>query len=143
MGHHRFSAHVNAPREQVFALWVNLDRLHEWLVGLSRITDVTGSPDQVGTRYTAWFGRSKSPTEVLDADRPRLIRTRFGSGLLAGTTQTTFEEEDGGTLLTEEFWTEGFIPGIAGRIFSMGSWKGSFRGELNTFVKIAEREAGR
>jgi uncharacterized protein YndB with AHSA1/START domain len=50
MGHHRFSAHVNAPREQIFALWVNLDRLHEWLVGLSRITDVTGSPDHVGTR---------------------------------------------------------------------------------------------
>jgi hypothetical protein len=142
MGHHRFSAHLNAPREQVFDLWVNLDRLREWIVGLTRITDVTGPPDQVGTRYTAWFGRSKSLTEVLEADPPRLIRTRFGNGLLGGTTQTVFEDEGGGTRLTEEFWTDGFIPNIAGRIFSIGSWKGSFRGELNTFVKIAEPEAG-
>ena len=33
------------------------------------------------------------------------------------------------------------VPAIAARLFATGSSKGSFRGELNSFVGIAEREA--
>lgn len=115
MGHHRFSGHVNASREQVFDLWVNPDRIKEWIVSLTRITDVTGPTDEAGTRYTAWFGRSKSPTKVLDADRPRLIRTPFRQWSAGRHDPDDLRREDGGTLLTEAFSTEGFIPGIAGR----------------------------
>jgi uncharacterized protein YndB with AHSA1/START domain len=141
MPHYRFTVHVDAPPERVFDLWVNLDRSHEWVEGLTRITDVTGPADQVGTRYTAWFGRMRSPSEVVEAERPRHVKTRFGSSLLRGTTRATFEPEGNGTRLTQEFWTEGVVPAIAARIFSIGSYKGSFRGELNSFVRIAEREA--
>jgi hypothetical protein len=42
VGHRRFVVQVSAPREQVFDLWTNLDRAHEWIEGLTRITDVTG-----------------------------------------------------------------------------------------------------
>ena len=140
MGHHRFVAHVNAPRERVFALWTDLNRAHEWIEGLSRITDVSGPFDKAGTRYTVWFGPMRSPTEVLEADRPRLIKTRFGGWLLRGVEQEVFEEEDSGTRLTQEFWTQGIIPAIAGKIWAIGSYRGSFRGELNSFVQLAERE---
>ena len=34
----------------------------------------------------------------------------------------------------------GLKAAIFGRLFAMGSWKGSFRGELNTFVQLAEKE---
>jgi hypothetical protein len=34
-----------------------------------------------------WFGRLRSPTEVLQVDRPRLVRTRFDSWLLRGVEQ--------------------------------------------------------
>jgi uncharacterized protein YndB with AHSA1/START domain len=141
MGYHRLTAHVDAPRDGVFALWVNLDRAHEWIGGLTRVTDVTGPFDQAGTRYTAWFGRMRSPSEILEAERPRLVKTRFGSWLLRGTTQATFEDEDEGTRITQEFWTEGIISGLMGRIFAAGSYRGSFQGELNKFVRLAEREA--
>jgi uncharacterized protein YndB with AHSA1/START domain len=140
MGHHRFVAHVKAPREPVFALWTDLNRAHEWIEGLSRITDVTGPFDKAGTRYTVWFGPMRSPTEVLEADRPRLIKTRFGGWLLRGVEQEVFEEEGDGTRLTQEFWTQGIIPAIAGRIWAIGSYRGSFRGELNSFIRLAERE---
>jgi uncharacterized protein YndB with AHSA1/START domain len=140
MSHYRFIVHVDAPRERVFDLWLDLDRAHEWIQGLTRITDVTGPTDRVGTRYTAWFGRMRSPTEVIEVERPRLFKSRFGNTLLRGTTQATFEEEGDGTRLTQEFWTEGVVPAIAARIFATGSHKGSFRGELNAFARIAERE---
>lgn len=142
VGRYRFTRHIAAPQPRVFDLWVNLDRAHEWIEGLTRISDVTGPPDRAGTRYTAWFGRMGSPTEVLEVDRPRRIRTRFGTWLLRGETEALFEPDGDGTRLTQEFRTEGLIPAIAARIFATGSWKGSFRGELNTFARIAEGEAG-
>jgi hypothetical protein len=88
-----------------------------------------------------WFGRMSNPTEVLQAERPRLVRTRFGSWLLRGVEQATFEDEADGTRLTQQFWTNEIISAVMGRIFAFGSYKGSFRGELNTFVRLAEREA--
>jgi hypothetical protein len=89
-----------------------------------------------------WFGRLRSPTEVLQVDRPRLLRTRFGSWLLRGVEQATFEDQGGdGTRLTQEFWTKGIISAVMARIFALGSYKGSFRGELKSFARLAEREA--
>lgn len=140
MGEHRFRIHIDAPPEHVFALWTDLDRAPEWIGGLIGYTDVTGPVDQAGTRYTALFGPMRSPTEVLEVERPRFIRTRFGTWLLRGETTATFEPEGGGTRLTQMFRTQGIIPAIAARIFAIGSYKGSFRGELAEFARIAERD---
>jgi uncharacterized protein YndB with AHSA1/START domain len=143
VGQYRFTVDIAAPIEAVFGLWTDLDRAREWIGGLSRVTDVTGPPDQVGTRYTSWFGSMRSETEILEAEHPRHLRTRFGSWLLRGETRVTFAPvpTTGGTRLTQEFVTEGVIPAISARIFATGSWNGSFRGELATFARIAEREA--
>jgi uncharacterized protein YndB with AHSA1/START domain len=142
MGHHRFVVQLSAPRDQVFDLWTDLDRAHEWIEGLTRITDVTGPINTAGTRYTAWFGRMRSPSEILQVDRPRLVETRFGSWLLRGVQVATFEDESHGTRLTQEFWTRGIISAVMARIFAFGSYKGSFQGELESFARLAEREAG-
>lgn len=143
MSVYRFSVHIAAPPETVFGLWTNLDRMSEWVGGVTKVTDVTGPSDQSGTRYTVWFGSMHSSTEILEAIRPRLIRTRFGNRLLRGETRVTFEPEDrGGTLLTQEFRTEGLIPAIVARVFATGSYRGSFRGELNEFARLAEQDAG-
>ena len=136
---YRLTTHVMAPRERVFELWIDLDRLPEWIGGLTKITDRSGPVDQKGARYTAWFGSMKSPTEVLDVERPRFIRTRFGNAVLRGESEATFEPEDGGTRIAQVLRTQGVISAIAGWIFSKGSWKGSFAGELETFRKLAER----
>jgi uncharacterized protein YndB with AHSA1/START domain len=140
MGEYRFTIHVAAPPEHVFELWTNLERAKEWIGGLSKFTDVSGPLDQVGARYVAWFGSMASPTEVIAVERPRLFRTRFGNRMLRGENEATFEPDGEGTRLTQTFRTEGLIPAIAARIFATGSYKGSFRGELAHFGRIAESD---
>ena len=56
MSVHRFSVHVAARQERTFDLWTDLGRLPEWVEGVTRVTDVTGPSDRVGTRHTVWFG---------------------------------------------------------------------------------------
>ncbi|HEX8025308.1 MAG TPA: SRPBCC family protein [Candidatus Limnocylindrales bacterium] len=138
----RLATHVAAPLEQVFALWTNLDRMREWIGGVTGVTDVSGPFDQAGTTYTTWFGKMSSRTTVVQAERPHLFHTRYRNRILSGESLATFEADGhGGTRLTEEFRTEGLVAWVFARIFATGSYKGSFRGELNEFVRIAEREA--
>jgi uncharacterized protein YndB with AHSA1/START domain len=138
---HRLNAFAAAPGHRVFDLWIDLDRMTEWVGGVTKVTSVTGPVDRVGTRYVVWFGRVKSPTEVLEAERPRLLKTRFGSWILRGVNTTRFEPEGNGTRITEEMRTEGWFSAITSRLFALGSYKGSYQGELNEFAKLAEREA--
>ena len=141
MARYEFALDIAAPVERVFDLWTNPDRWHEWIDGVSRVTDVTGPPGRAGTRYTVWFGGMRSPSEILEAERPHRLRTRFGNRLLRGESRVTFEPTATGTRLTQEFKTEGLIPAIAARVFALGAYRGSFRGELETFGRIAELEA--
>jgi len=141
MGTHRVSAHVAAPPDRVFALWTDLDRMKDWVGGVTRVTDVSGPVAQAGTTYTVWFGLMASRTEVLEADPPRFLRTRFGSRVLAGESSARFEAEGHGTRIDQEFRTRGLISGIMGRVFALGSYHGTFQGELNTFARMAEAEA--
>jgi uncharacterized protein YndB with AHSA1/START domain len=140
VGSYEFTIDIAAPVEQVFALWTDLDRAGEWIAGLTSITDRTGPPDRAGTTYVSHFGRMRSPTEILEADPPRWLRTTFGSWLLRGETTTRFEPlPDGGTRLTQTFKTIGIIPAISSRLFALGSYDGSFKGELRKFASIVER----
>lgn len=139
---HRLTAFAAAPPERVFDLWIDLDRMREWVGGVTKVTDVTGRVDAPGTRYVVWFGRMSSPTVVVEADRPRRLSTRFGNRILRGTNTTTFTPEAGGTRIDEVMRTEGLVSAITSRLFSMGSYRGSYQGELNAFAKLAEREAG-
>jgi uncharacterized protein YndB with AHSA1/START domain len=138
MGTHRLSVRVTAPPERVFDLWTDLDRMKDWVGGVTRVTDLTGPVAQAGTTYTVWFGPMASRTEVLEADPPRFIRTRFGTWLLAGESSARFEPDGDGTRIDQEFRTRGLIPNVMGRNFAMGSYRGSFQGELKTFAGIAE-----
>ena len=140
MPRYTFTTHVAAPIEVVFDLWTTLDRMREWVGGVTRVTDVSGPVDQVGTRYTTWFGRMKSPTEVIEAERPRLFATRFGNVILRGTNRTQLEPDGDGTRITQTFETVGLVSAISARIFAAGSYRGSFQGELEAFARLAEAE---
>lgn len=141
MAHYAFTIHVAAPPELVFDLWTNLERMGEWVGGVTGVTDISGPVDRVGTTYVVRFGPVRSPTEVIEAERPRRFATRFGSWVLRGQSGATFEQDGDGTRLTQEFETVGWISAISSWIFSRGSYEGSFRGELEKFGRIAEREA--
>jgi uncharacterized protein YndB with AHSA1/START domain len=128
VGAYRLTVRVAAPREGAFDLWTNLDRIKEWVGGVTRVTDVTGPVDQAGTRYTVWFGGMRSQTEVLDAERPVWFRTRFGNRILRGENSPTFVAEGDGTRVIQEFRTEGWIAAIAARLSRRARTAGSFQG---------------
>jgi hypothetical protein len=46
-----------------------------------------------------------------------------------------------GTRIRQTFEMGGLISAISSRLFSRGSYEGSFRGELEKFARIAELEA--
>jgi uncharacterized protein YndB with AHSA1/START domain len=141
MGSHTFTLDIAAPRDRVFDLWVNLDRAPEWIEGMAGVSDVTGPSDKAGTTYLVRFGSwSSSLSTILEAERPRYIRVKFGSWLMRGENIATFEEAGEGTRLTQEMRLTGLLSSIMGRIFAAGSYRGSFRGELNTFKRICESE---
>lgn len=83
----------------------------------------------------------KSRTTVLEAERPRIFRSRFGNLILKGTSVTTFEPDGAGTLIRQEMRTEGLVAAVFGRLFASGAYRGSFQGELDTFAELAAREA--
>ena len=141
MATHRVSTFVAAPPERVFATWTDLDRFHEWIGGVTRVTDRSGPIDKPGSRYTVWFGRMASPTEILEVERPWHLRTRFGNAILKGESDVTFTAEGEGTRIRQTFVTRGFVAAIFARIFATGSYRGSFRGELEAFRQLVEREA--
>jgi len=113
----------------------------DWVGGVTGVTDVSGPVDRAGTTYVVHFGPVKSPTEVVEVERPRLFATRFGSWILRGRSSATFEPEADGTRITQTFETVGLISAISSWVFSRGSYEGSFRGELEKFARLAEREA--
>jgi uncharacterized protein YndB with AHSA1/START domain len=138
---HVVSTRIAAPPEHVFALWTNLARMGEWVGGVTGVTEVSGPVDRVGTTYVVHFGPVKSPTQVLEVDPPRRFATKFGSWVLRGRSSATFEPDGDGTRVTQEFETVGRISAISSWVFSRGSYQGSFKGELEKFARIAEREA--
>ena len=50
------------------------------------------------------------------------------------------EADSQGTRIDQEFRTRGIIPNVMGHIFAIGSYHGTFQGELNAFARIAEAE---
>ena len=141
MAHYTISTLVAAPVDDVFDLWIDVQRMGEWVGGVTGVTDVSGPIDRLGATYVVHFGPVKSPTEVIDVERPHRFATRFGSWVLRGTSSATFEADVDGTRITQEFQTVGRISAISSWIFSRGSYEGSFRGELEKFARLAEREA--
>ncbi len=141
MAAYTFSTHVAAPIEVVFDLWTDVGRMREWVGGVTAVTDISGPVQEVGTRYVTRFGRMTSPTEVIEAERPRLFATRFGNAILRGTNRTVLEPEGEGTRITQTFQTVGLISALSARIFASGSYKGSFQGELEAFARLAESES--
>lgn len=141
MGRYAYTVRVDAPPAAVFDLWTDLDRMAEWVVGVTRVGRPSGPIDVVGTRYSVWFGGMRSDAEVIDAERPYRFATRFGSRILRGTNRATFVPDGDGTILTQVFDTEGVIAAVVAWIFGHGSYRGSFRGELEAFATLAAAEA--
>lgn len=137
----RFSIDIAAPRDQVFDLWTDIDRLSEWIPGVTRVSDATGPGDTAGTRYKVWFGFLSADSEVLAAERPYYVRQKLRYGTIRAESSATFEAYDGGTRIRAAYTTRGLASRVWARILAAGTFRGSFRDELAEFARLAEREA--
>jgi uncharacterized protein YndB with AHSA1/START domain len=138
VGRYELTTVVAAPPDLVFDAWTDLDRMHEWVGGVTGVTDRVGAIDEVGARYTVRFGRMSSPTTVIEVERPVRFRTRFGNLILKGESKATFTPEGDGTRIRQVIETRGFVSAVFGRLFATGSYEGSFRGELEKFRRLVE-----
>lgn len=140
MAAHSFEVDIAAPPELVFDIWVDPERSPEWTDGLTRVSDISGMPGRAGTRYAAWFGRTRAAAEVIVGDRPRRYAWNVRLGPLAAEFDTRFDPSGSGTRMTETVRTRGLVAWLWNRVLSTGSYRGSFRGELRAFARIVERE---
>lgn len=141
MAVHSFAVDISAPPETVYDIWVDPVRMPEWTEGLTRVTDVTGEPGRAGTCYTAWFGRAAAAAEVVVGERPARFAWRVRLGPLAAEFDSRFEPSGSGTRMIETVRTRGLVGWLWNRVLSTGRYRGSFRGELETFARICELEA--
>lgn len=56
MAEHRLSIDIAAPQKRVFAMWMDLDLMTEWVGGVVRVTGVSGPIEVAGTRHVVHFG---------------------------------------------------------------------------------------
>lgn len=144
MGRYTYTIEIDAPQDLVFDLWTDLDLMKTWIGGVTDVSRPTGPIDQAGTRYTIYFGRFGSETEVLDAERPKRFATKSGTFWMQLSNQATFEPNGAGTRLTQTVDVYGSVVSrVIGWIFGHGSYRGSFLGELRHFGRIAEAEAAK
>jgi Polyketide cyclase / dehydrase and lipid transport len=158
MSTHRFSVHANLVPANALFLWIDLDRVSEWMHGVTRVSDVTGPPDRPdfalpgqrnplvvlpGSKYVLWFRFGPVRHVVLLLDQPQPAtghRTRLDGRFRRGEMLVTFEPEGGGSRVRLEVRTEGLLPSIAARLLALGFYRGSFRAQLRAFARVAERE---
>lgn len=141
MAAHSFSVEIAAPPGTVYDLWMSPDRWPEWAEGMTRVSDLDGAPGQPGARWTVWFGRTSATVAVVVGERPRRFTWRVRLGPLSAEFDATFDPSGSGTRMTETVRTRGVLGWLWNRVLSTGSRRGSFRGELQTFARICEREA--
>ena len=126
----------------MFALWTNLDEIGEWISSVTKVTDVSGPIDTVGTTDVVHFGPVKSPTEILEVERLRRFATEFGElGAARSIERNIRARRRRGPHHAGIRARRSHLGGSPSWIFSRGSYEGSFRGELEKFARIAEREA--
>ena len=155
---YRFGSHAHLPPTEALFLWADLDRVTEWMEGVTRVSDAVGRPDlpdfalpghstplvtAPGSRYTLWFGRRPVRYQVVAQEEPRADtahRTRLDGSFRRGETLVTFEPEGDGCRITLVVHADGLLPRIVARLLALGSYRGSYRSQLSSFGRLADRE---
>jgi coenzyme Q-binding protein COQ10 len=145
MAHLKLTEHIEAPIEDVFELFIDAKRWPEWFAGGTEVKEITGPPDQVGTRIrdvSTFMGRQmESWTEVVEVERPHLYRMATEGAGLKGTGTFRLTPAGQGTDVHVENEYElpaGFLGGIADRLFIEKAMERQLRHSAENFKALAE-----
>jgi uncharacterized protein YndB with AHSA1/START domain len=147
MAHVKMSEHVEAPIERVFDLFLDAKRWPEFMPG-GQVKEVSGPLDQTGTRVLTvmqFMGRPmESWLEVVEVERPRLLRFRSEGAGFHGTATYRLTPSGTGTDLVAESDYEvpaGFLGHVADRLFLEKSMERGMRHAGENMKAILEAEA--
>lgn len=95
---------INRPQQEVFDFVTDLSNDPKWQSSIESVKQVSDGPIGVGStwRYVTKFLGRKNETEIqmTSYDPPRQSRVKAVSGPIPFENTHTFQEQDGGTLLT-------------------------------------------
>lgn len=147
MTHVRETAHFHAPIERVFDLAIDYARYPEWSVQYEEVNEISGPPDEVGTRFHGvikLLGRKMEGWgEVMEVERPRFLRIAGqGSG---GSTMTVYRFTEAGTGTDAEAEIEYQLPAglfgkVADKLFVERSIERALRHSLENFGAFVEEK---
>src|SRR4029079_10222990 len=138
MSTHQFSITTPLAPTAALMLWADLDRVTEWMTGVTRVSDAAGRPERPdftlpgascplvalpGSRYTLWFGGRPVRIEVLspaEGQAGTVYRTRVSGPVRRGESLVRFDPDPDGSRVIHEVRTEGLLPGVAGRLLAIG-----------------------
>jgi uncharacterized membrane protein len=145
MSHVRMTAHFDAPIEQVFALAIDRVRLPEWNVSYDEAPEMSGPPDQVGTRIHGTIkllGRKMEGTaEVVEVDPPRLYRTEAADADRKLSVTYRFTPASGATdaeLIADYEVPAGVFGKVVDRLFIERTVERDLRHSLENFKALVE-----
>jgi hypothetical protein len=140
MAKYALTIDIAAPRDFLFDLWTDPERMADWTQGLTRVTDVTGVIGETGSRFRAWYGTLDEKIEVVASERPFYVRRRSTFGGIKVETAMALEATDGGTRVRQSWTARGIKSRVWARLLAIGTYRWSFRAELNRFAQVAARE---
>lgn len=142
----RLTFHVNAPLEQVAALYRQLERVPEWQHDILEVKDASGPPDHVGATYTLVYRRMGRRLEqrmvVTRCEPPQLMQQTANTPLGGQMTSTTrLEPSRSGT---EVHWQMdyrlpgGIVGALLDRLLFRAAFERTVREYNENFQALAE-----
>ena len=100
MGAIEYSVWIRCTPEELWRIYVDPMRIPEWQTGSPVIDEIHGAGDQPGSTYVSRRRPGAARTTVIEADKPRLLRTSTEAyfGLRFDLT-STLTQQAGGTSL--------------------------------------------
>jgi uncharacterized protein YndB with AHSA1/START domain len=142
--------HVDAPPEFVYDIATDPERLPDWYVNITAVSEVSGPLDRPGTGYTGHFRflgrRLEARVVVAETVRPSVhVMTATTSGGGRGHLATRFADNAGSTRVTvdvEVVLPAGFIGALVDLAFIEAALARDIRYSSATLKSLLELEYG-
>jgi uncharacterized membrane protein len=142
-----YSVQINAPLDQVYALYTDLENIPKWFPNAVKVEDVSASMTTPGAKFTIRFqGRPSAFEEVLEVIPNKLHRRKFSqaqNGVGAWGMAAIHFRVVGDKTEVEEQVEFGFLPGFLAPLLSAlldRQARSAIRSELEAFKVFAEKQ---
>jgi uncharacterized membrane protein len=143
----KYSVQIDAPLEQVFALYTDLENISRWFPDAKSVENISASMTTPGAKFTIVFqGRPNAVEEVLEVIPNKLHRRKFTqaqNGVGAWGVAAIHFRVVGDKTEVEEHIEFGFLPRFLAPIMSAlldAQARSAIRSELEAFKLFAEKQ---